>query len=200
MSTYRMHTILTENDIRRLKVKDVLYITGVVVTARDQAHKRALEFQKDKKKLPFELEGNVIYHCGPVMRRQPNGNWVVVSAGPTTSTRLEKYEAEFLRAFKPRIIVGKGGMGQKTMKSLVSFGAAYCTFTGGAAVLAAEAISRVRDVAWLDLGMPEAMWLLEVKDFGPLVVAIDSYGRNLYSEIERKAQVNKQDIFQRMEL
>jgi fumarate hydratase subunit beta len=198
MSTYKLHTPISEEDIRRLKVNDILYVTGVMVTARDEAHIRALEFRRKGKKLPFDLAGKVIYHCGPVMRKKSDGAWVAVAAGPTTSTRLEPYEDEFIKSFKPRIIIGKGGMGQRTTNTMAEFGAVYCAFTGGAAILGADAIRCVRDVEWLDLGMPEAMWLLEVKAFGPLVVAVDSHRGNLYYEVDRKVKLNRECIFQKL--
>ncbi|MCW4009377.1 MAG: FumA C-terminus/TtdB family hydratase beta subunit [Candidatus Bathyarchaeota archaeon] len=200
MAIHRLQMPISEKDARRLKVNDVLYVTGVVVTARDQAHRRALEYLKEGKPLPVDLEGQAVYHCGPVMKKQPDGSWVAVAAGPTTSTRLDRYEAEFISAFKPRIIIGKGGMGQRTTDAMAEEGAVYCAFTGGAAVLAAKAICCVRDVEWLDLGMPEAMWVLEVKEFGPLVVAIDAHGGNLYFEVDKKVKTNKQRILQKFDL
>src|SRR3990170_4940282 len=110
MATYRLRTPISEREIRKLKVNDTLYISGTIVTARDQAHKRAVEHSKTGKPLPLNLEGLAVFHCGPVMRRQ-HDKWVAVAAGPTTSTRMEAFENEFIRSFKPRVIIGKGGMG-----------------------------------------------------------------------------------------
>jgi len=200
MAIYRLNTPISEEDVRHLKVTDVVYISGIIVTARDQAHNRALSLYKEGKTLPIDLNGLAVYHCGPVMRKQPNGSWVAVAAGPTTSTRLELYEDKFLENFKPRIIIGKGGMGEKTTTAMVKFGAVYCAFTGGAAVLAANSIRNVRGVNWLDLGMPEAMWIFEVVEFGPIVVAIDSHGRNLFAENAKQVEVNKQQIYQKYAL
>jgi tartrate/fumarate subfamily iron-sulfur-dependent hydro-lyase beta chain len=200
MATYRLQTPFSEADIRKLKVNDVLYISGTVVTARDQAHKRALNFHKESKVLPVDLEDLAVYHCGPIMSKQPDDSWVTVAAGPTTSTRLELYEDEFIKTFKPRVLIGKGGMGTKTTDALAMFGAVYCAFTGGAAVLAAKAIQKVKHVEWLDLGMPEAMWILEVSEFGPLVVAIDSQGHNLFADIAQKVEANKQNIYRKFML
>ncbi len=200
MTTYKLHAPIAEEDIRKLKVNDVVYVTGTVVTARDQAHKRALGLRKEGKALPVDVEGLAVYHCGPVMSKQADGSWVAVAAGPTTSTRLDLYEDEFLKSFKPRIIIGKGGMGQKTTDAMAKVGAVYCAFTGGAAVLAANTIRRVRDVQWLDLGMPEAMWILEVVEFGPLVVAIDSHGNNLFADNAKQVEANKQLIYRKFKL
>jgi fumarate hydratase subunit beta len=199
MTIYNLKTPISEEEIRRLKVNDVLYITGTVVTARDQAHKRALDYAKQSKPLPINLEGLALFHCGPVMSKQGE-RWVAVAAGPTTSTRMELFEAEFIEKFKVRVIVGKGGMGEKTAAAMAKYGAVYCAFTGGAAVLAAKAIKRVKSVEWLDLGAPEALWVFEVEEFGPLLVAIDAYGSNLFRDVAEKAEANRQRIYRKLEL
>jgi len=199
MVTYKLKTPISEEEIRKLKVNDVLYITGTVVAARDQAHKRALEYAAQGKSLPINLEGLAVYHCGPVMGKK-GGKWVAVAAGPTTSTRLELFEAEFIEKFKVRVVVGKGGMGEKTAGAMAKYGAVYCAFTGGAALLAAKAIKRVKGVEWLDLGMPEAMWVFEVDAFGPLLVAIDSRGNNLFRDVAEEAAANRQKIYRKLNL
>jgi fumarate hydratase subunit beta len=199
MATYKLKTPISEAEVRRLKVNDILYLTGSVVTARDQAHKRALEYAKEGKALPVNLEGLALFHCGPVMRKQDD-QWVVVAAGPTTSARMDVSEAELIEKLKVRVVIGKGGMGEKTAAAMAKYGAVYCAFTGGAAVLAAKAIKRVRSVEWLDLGAPEAMWVFEVSEFGPLLVAIDSYGNNLFRDVADKAEANKQLVYRRLGL
>jgi tartrate/fumarate subfamily iron-sulfur-dependent hydro-lyase beta chain len=199
MATYHLQLPVSEAEIRKLKVNDVLYLSGTAVTARDQAHKRALDWHKEGKVLPVNFEGLAIFHCGPVMRKE-NGRWVAVAAGPTTSTRMDVFEGKFIEKFMPRIVIGKGGMGKRTADAMVKFGAVYCAFTGGAAVLAAKAIKSVVGVEWLDLGMPEAMWILEVEKFGPLVVAIDSHGHNLFADVAEKAEFNKEQIYRKLTL
>jgi len=193
MAEYYLNTPLSENDVRKLRVGDVVYLTGTIITARDSAHKRALDLAKQGKlnQLPVQFEGLAVYHCGPVVSRL-NGGWKVVAAGPTTSTRMETVEPDFIKTFKVRAIIGKGGMGPKTTAAMKEFGAFYGAFTGGAAALAAAAIKTVRDVHWLDLGVPEALWVFEVENFGPLVVAIDSHGNNIYEDVMKKAK-NKLD-------
>ena len=202
MATYRLKTPISEEEIRKLKVNDTLYISGTVVTARDQAHRRALEYVKQGKLLPLNLEGLAVYHCGPVMRKEggKGGRWTTVAAGPTTSTRMEVYEEDFIRNFKPRVIIGKGGMGKKTAAAMAKYGAVYGAFTGGAAVLAVKAVRNVAAVVWLDLGMPEAMWVFEVEDFGPLVVAIDSSGKNLFLDVAEKVEANRLRIYRKLGL
>jgi fumarate hydratase subunit beta len=197
MTVYKLKTPISEEEIRKLRVNDVIYISGSLVTARDQAHRRALEFYKQGKPLPISLEGLAVFHCGPLVRKE-NDKWVIVSAGPTTSTRMEVFEDEFIEKFKVRVIIGKGGMGARTTEAMKKYGAIYGAFTGGAGVLAAQAISKVQRVEWFDLGMPEALWILEVEEFGPLTVAIDSHGNNLFAEVDKRVETNKQDIYRRL--
>ena len=199
MASYKLKTPISEDETRKLKVNDEVYVSGTVVTARDQAHKRALNWVKEGKNLPVDLEGLAVFHCGPLMRKQGD-KWIAVAAGPTTSTRMEVFEDEFIRNFKPRVIIGKGGMGKRTADAMRKYGAVYCAFTGGAAILAAEAIKKVKGVEWLDLGMPEALWILEVEEFGPLVVAIDSHGRNLFTDAAEKVEANRNKIYQKFGL
>lgn len=197
MTVYKFETPISEEDVRKLKVNDVLYVTGTIVTARDQAHRRALEFFKEGKSLPVNLEGLAVFHCGPVMNKQGD-KWVAVAAGPTTSTRMDLFEDEFIKNFKVRVVIGKGGMGKKTTDAMTKYGAAYGAFTGGAAILAAKAIRNVKGVEWLDLGMPEAMWIFEVEEFGPLAVAIDSHGNNVFMDVAKNVEANRQRIYQKL--
>ena len=183
---YDLRTPLGE-EVRKLKAGDKVYLNGTVVTARDKAHERAMG-----EEIPF-LSGSAIYHCGPLMRK--NGEWEVIAAGPTTSSRMEAFGHEFIKKFGVKMIIGKGGMGDKTAEACKEHGAVYCAFTGGAAVLAAKSIKRVRDVFWLEeLGMTEAMWVFEVEEFGPLVVTIDSHGNNLTEEIKKRAEEKLKDM------
>jgi len=171
-------TPIAEKDARALKAGDVIYVSGTMFTARDEAHKMMLE-----RGSPLPVEGLALFHCGPVARKGGSG-WEILAAGPTTSARMELFEADFLRKFKSRVIVGKGGMGEKTLAALSEVGAVYTHFTGGAGALAAKAVKRVSSVHWLEeLGMPEAIWVMEVERFGPLVVAMDSHGKSLYKDL-----------------
>ncbi len=197
MTVYRLKTPLSEEEVRKLQVNDTVYLTGTIVTARDAAHRRALEYHKEGKQLPLNFEGLAVFHCGPIVKKEDDG-WMVVAAGPTTSARMEPFEDEFIRNFKVRVVVGKGGMGKKTVDAMKRYGAVYGAFTGGAAVLAAKAIKNVKGVDWSDLGMPEAMWILQVEDFGPLTVAIDAHGNNLYETIQIKADTLKPEIYRKL--
>ncbi len=199
MTTYKFKTPISEADIRKLRVNDVLYITGTIVTARDQAHKRALQLHADGKPLPLNLEGLAVFHCGPIVKKVGD-KWTVVAAGPTTSTRMDIFEDDFIKNFKARVIIGKGGMGKRTTDGMQQYGAVYGAFTGGAAVLAAKAIKNVKAVEWFDLGMPEALWILDVEDFGPLTVAIDSHGNNLFEDVKEQTERNRQGIYRKLGL
>jgi len=185
-------TPIAEEKVRELKAGDVIYVSGIIFTARDEAHKVLLERGE-----PFPLEGLALFHCGPVVRKR-NGAWEVIAAGPTTSMRMESLEPEFLRRFKPRVIIGKGGMGEGTLRALAEVGAVYCHFTGGAGALAAQRIRGVREVHYLEeLGIPEAIWVFEVERFGPLVVAMDSHGRSLYAEVGAAVEANLEKVLGR---
>lgn len=199
MAVYKFKTPISEEEIRKLRVNDVLYVSGTMFTARDQAHKRALDYFKQGKPLPLRLEGLAVFHCGPIVKKKED-RWTIVAAGPTTSTRMEIFEDEFIKNFRVRVIIGKGGMGKRTTEAMAKYGAVYGAFTGGAAILAAKAIKSVKNVEWLDLGMPEAMWILEVEEFGPLAIAIDSHGNNLFEDVKRKVEENKQKIYQKLGL
>jgi len=198
LAVFKLKTPISEEDVRKLKVNDVLYISGTMVTARDASHKKALELVKQDKPLPINLEGLAVFHCGPIMKKEDD-KWVTVAAGPTTSSRMDQFEDEFIKNFKVRAVIGKGGMGKRTTDAMQKYGAVYGAFTGGAGVLAAKCIKNVKTVEWLpDLGMPEALWVFEVEEFGPLTIAIDSHGNNLYEEVSKKAEESRTKIYERL--
>ncbi len=167
-----------EEALRSLKLGDVVYLTGTLVTMRDRAHLRALEHLSKGQKLPFKLKGKAVYHCGP-LAKYVTGKWIVLSAGPTTSLRLEGLMEKIIELLGVQVIVGKGGVGEGTRRALRERGI-YLAFPGGAGALAARSIEEVEEVYWLDLGMAEAVWVLRVKDFGPCIVAVDFHGNTLY--------------------
>ncbi len=181
---------IDERQTRELRVGDILFLTGKIFTARDEAHLAMLERRDHNEMLPFAPGEMALFHCGPVVR-QSEGGWEVIAAGPTTSIRMEIFEDRFLETFAPRIVIGKGGMGDRTQAALEKVGSVYAHYTGGAGALAAQRIERVEDVFWLDeLGMPEATWIFAVKEFGPLLVTMDSDGGNLYKDLEPKITRN----------
>ena len=151
MGTLRLKTPIQKEEIKRAKVGDILFVSGTAITARDKAHIRALEYFKEGKKIPVEFKGLVVYHCGPLVREK-DGGWEVMAAGPTTSARMEPMEDKFIEYFRPSLIVGKGGMGEKTANAAKKFGVLYCDFTGGTAVLAAKAIKKIISPLLVALG------------------------------------------------
>ena len=169
---------LTEAQMRSLHVGDVVIIRGDLYTGRDAVHARLMNEPP-----PVSLDGQILYHCGPVMLK--NGEqWVVKAAGPTTSSREEPYQAEVLRRYGVRAVIGKGGMGAKTSKGLQECGAVYLNGIGGAAQFYARTLKKVKAVHWLELGIPEAMWHLEADGF-VAIVTMDSHGNSLHADVEK---------------
>ena len=161
--------------VKALKCGDIVHLSGRIFTARDKAHKRMLNWRNP----PFKFQDSlVIFHAGPIMKKE-DGNWKCVSFGPTTSSRMDDFEPEAIKRFGVRAIIGKGGMGKKAVEAMKGK-CVYLAFTGGCAAVGASLVKRVIAFHWPDLGMAEGVWELEVEDFGPLVVAIDSKGKSLY--------------------
>jgi len=194
MAEFHLRTPLSEEDIRQLSIRDTVYLSGEIFLSRDEAHERALEYHKESKDLPIPIEGLAVYHCGPVVRKTDE-KWEILAAGPTTSTRMDLFEAEYIEKFRIRAVIGKGGMGDRTAAAMKTFGCVYLAFTGGAAVIAAKAIKSVKGFYWEDLGTPEAMWVFEVSEFGPMVVGIDSNGNSLYNDVSAKVEKNKTAVY-----
>lgn len=177
---YHFNLPVSIDNIKKLKVGDIIYVSGKIFTARDEAHHKMLNTEENK--LSFNPSDMALFHCGPLMRKE-NGHWIVISAGPTTSSRMELFEDQFIEKFGINIIIGKGGMGKRTEIALQKFGGIYTAYTGGAGALAADCVKNVSAVYWLEeLGMPEAVWIFEVEEFGPLVVAMDSHGDSFYEK------------------
>lgn len=176
----------SEEKIRALKVGDEVLISGVIHTGRDAVHK----YLHDGGKLPdgVSLRDGILYHCGPVMMKQDDGSYKCTAAGPTTSIREEPYQAQIIHDFGVRGVIGKGGMGDKTVAACKENGCVYLHAVGGAAQVLAECIKRVRNVFFLEkFGSPEAIWELDVADF-PAVVTIDAHGNSLHKQIFASSQ------------
>jgi len=172
-----------EDAIRELTVGDYLELSGRMITGRDAAHKWLMEGRREEV-APF-LEGSVIYHCGPVVRHNPDGTWDFVAAGPTTSIREEPYQADVIARYGLRGVIGKGGMGPKTLDGMMKSGAVYLHAIGGAAQVLARAVKKVERVFMLEeFGVPEALWVIQVERF-PVVVTMDSHGGSLHDEVEQ---------------
>jgi fumarate hydratase class I len=175
-----LKTPLADADVRNLKVGDVVLVSGRMFTGRDAVHAHLMKHDP-----PVDLRGSVLYHCGPVVVKD-NDTWRVTAAGPTTSIREEPYQGEIIRKYGVRAVIGKGGMGAKTLAALKEHGAVYLNAIGGAAQFYARAITRVEDVSLLEFGTPEAMWHLAVEDF-PAIVTMDAHGNSLHQDIEQES-------------
>ena len=187
MSKHELTTPLQIDDIKKLNAGDIVYLSGIVYTARDEAHAHILGSDEAGKELPFDLEGAAIYHCGPLMAKKNENKWKAVAAGPTTSARMAGMTPKLLGRHAVRALIGKGGM--QGVAGALKEKCVYLAYTGGCAALAAEAIKKVRTVHWSHLGMPEAVWELEVENFGPLIVGIDTHGNDLFEKVREQALV-----------
>ncbi len=167
----------TEEMIRALKMGDMVHVSGMVYTGRDAVHK----FLHEGGKPPVDLQNQIIYHCGPVVIKE-KGKWVVKAAGPTTSAREEPYQGHIIEKFNLRAVIGKGGMGPKTLEACKKVGCVYLHAIGGAAQVLAECVTGVLGVYLEEFGSPEAIWAFRVKDF-PAVVTMDAHGNSLHAAV-----------------
>lgn len=190
---------ISDETIRSLKVGDPVALTGVMITGRDAAHKWMIDYFVEETKTPSEedrriyealrplLDGGIIYHCGPVVGGLDTGDYRFVAAGPTTSIREEPYQGDVMRHFNLKGVIGKGGMGPKTLAACREVPGVYLHAIGGAASLIAQSVQRVLGVYKLEFGVPEAMWVIEVVNF-PAVVTMDSHGGSLHAEVEARSR------------
>ncbi len=188
---FHLRTPIDKEDILKLNVGDVVYVSGTIVTARDEAHMKMLELFEEGKELPFKIEDVVIYHCGPIVSKKDG--FVVIAAGPTTSARMNDLTPKILERVEKMVIIGKGGMSGNVVEALRGKGV-YLAYTGGAGALAAQKIKKVKGVYWEELGMPEAAWVFEVEEFGPCIVGIDAKGNSLYDAVNREVEKNFKQI------
>jgi len=176
-----LNTPISDEDLKDIKIGDVIYLNGHIVTCRDVAHRRLIEYGRE---LPVDIQGGAIFHAGPIIRKieGEEDKFEMVSIGPTTSMRMEKFEKEFIEKTGVKIIVGKGGMGPNTEAGCRENKVIHCVFPAGCAVVAATTVEEIEDAHWKDLGMPETLWVCRVKEFGPLIVSIDSEGNNIFEQ------------------
>jgi len=188
-------TPLRDEDLAALNIGDVVYLTGQLVTCRDVAHRRLIELGRE---LPVDLKGGAIFHAGPIVRQKEDGDYEMVSIGPTNSMRMEKFEKEFIRQTGVKLVVGKGGMGPETAAGCAENNAVHAIFPGGCAVLAATKVERIEGAEWKDLGMPETLWINRVVEFGPLIISIDTRGNNLIEQNKARFNERKKPILERI--
>ncbi len=188
MSKKILTTPIAPEDLADIKIGDVIYLSGHIVTCRDVPHRRVVQ---EGRELPLDIRGGAILHAGPIIRKTGEKSFEMVSVGPTTSMRMEKFEREFIAKTGVRLIVGKGGMGEGTMSGCKEFGAIHCVFPAGCAVVAATQVEEIESADWTELGMPETLWKCRVKEFGPLIVSIDAHGNNLFEQNKVKFNEKK---------
>lgn len=185
-------TPVSDEDLKDIKVGDVIYLNGHITTCRDVAHRRLIELGRE---LPVDLKGGAIFHAGPIVKKieGQDDKYEMISIGPTTSMRMEKFEKEFIAQTGVKIIVGKGGMGANTEAGCREHKAIHCVFPAGCAVVAATCVEEIEDAQWMDLGMPETLWVSRVKEFGPLIVSIDAEGNNIFEQNKVKFNERKEE-------
>jgi L(+)-tartrate dehydratase beta subunit len=186
-------TPIKDEDLENLNVGDVVYLNGTLVTCRDVAHRRLIELGRE---IPVDLKGNAIFHAGPIVVEKDDGSFEMISIGPTTSMRMEKFEKEFIEQTGVKLIVGKGGMGPNTEEGCRKYKAVHAVFPGGCAVSAATQVERIEGAEWRDLGMPETLWINKVKEFGPLIISIDTKGNNLFEQNKASFNARKQPVIE----
>ena len=179
-------TPVSAEDLKDIQIGDIIYLDGSLTTCRDVAHRRVVE---EGREIPVDVRNNAILHAGPIIRPLPDDKFEMVSVGPTTSMRMEKFEYDFVKTTGVRVIVGKGGMKENTANACRDFGAIHCVIPAGNAVVAAVCVEEIVKAEWRDLGMPETLWNCRVKEFGPLIVSIDAEGRNYFEE--KKIEYNR---------
>lgn len=179
MKTYHLTTPISDDDIKDIRIGDIVYLNGSLTTCRDVAHRRLVE---EHRPLPVDVRNKAILHAGPIIKANNDGTYEMVAVGPTTSMRMEKFEEEFVKQTGVKLIVGKGGMGPGTQRACKKYKALHLVYPAGNAVYAAHKVQKIVDAQWKDLGMPETLWSCEVKDYGPLIVSIDTNGDNLFEK------------------
>ena len=172
---------LCDEDICGLQAGGIVYLCGTFVTGRDEVYRRIVQ---EGKASPLDLKGATIFHAGPIVRKKTNesAEYELVSIGPTSSIRMEKWAAGFIEKTGIKVMIGKGGMGEGTAEACRRNKAIHCIYPGGCAVLGAEQIEKIEGVYWPEMGMAECLWVMKAHEFGPLVVSIDAQGNNLFAE------------------
>lgn len=194
MREYHLQTPLQEQDIRSLELGDVVYLSGHIYTSRDMAHLKYKELLEKGLPLPKTFAGAAVFHAGPVCLKDEAGAWSLRLIGPTTSIRMEPY-AQMVGQMGVRAIIGKGGMGDDTLNACREYGYVYLQAAPGCAAKLSQGITKVADVTYFELGMPEALWDLEAADFGPLVVAMDTHGASVYQQLKAAAMEKAAEMY-----
>ena len=184
---------VANNLVRGFHAGDILHISGTIFTGRDAAHHLLIKRQNEEKEIPFDIRQMPLYHCGPLVRKRES-RWQIIAAGPTTSMRMDRFTGPLLEQYGIRAILGKGGLSQDSVRLMQHYGACYLAIVGGAASLQTTQIEEIEAVYWEDL-MPECLWQIRYKGLGPLTVAIDSHGNNLYGDVNNQVNNKRQRLY-----
>ncbi len=194
MAVYHLSTPLKEEDMRKLTVGDVVYLSGDIFTARDMAHFKIRGLLEAGEALPKDFNGAAVFHAGPVCLKNEDGSWRLNVIGPTTSIRMEPY-AEMVGQMGVKAVLGKGGMDKGTQEACQKYGYVYFQAAPGCAAKLAQGVDHIVDVNWFEMGMPEAVWHLAANDFGPLVVGMDTKGNSIYADLKKAATAKIDEMY-----
>lgn len=181
MTEYYIDLPLTDHKIEDFLAGDIIYLSGVIGTGRDHVHKRVIKYVEADQDFPKNFhyfQKGAIYHMGPIVKQDDDGSYHIISGGPTTSARMNQYQAQVSQALETSFVIGKGGMDNVPWSDIHAI---YLSFPGGAGAIVSKFIQKIIGVEWIDLGTPEAVWFCDVKEFGPLIVSIDTHRTNLYT-------------------
>ena len=193
MREFHITSPTTKEEVRQPEIGDIVYLSGTVYITRDLSHKRIVELLDKNKSLPIDLKGATIFHAGPLVQKEED-RWDIVNVGPTTSPRMNPYTPQVIEA-GVRVIAGKGSMDDETLKAMQTHGAIFLAPASGCANVHVQHIKELMEVHWLDLGTTEAIWVVKVDQWGPLTVAMDAHGNNLFQKVVIRAKERLKEAF-----
>ena len=197
---HHLKTPVTESDLKALQMGDIVYLSGKLFTLRDLAHKRIGEYFRAGKGYPFDLKGQAILHCGPIINKIGPGEWQAVATGPTSSSRFSPFVRPVLEGPGAKIVVGKGSLFSEAYRAVVDNKAVFLLAVGGCAALYATQIRKVTNAYWEEFGMTDTVWEFDIEEFGPLTVGIDLEGKNYNGEMRERLKENLTQIYGDLEI
>jgi fumarate hydratase subunit beta len=197
---YHFNIPVSEEEMRGLKIGDLVYLSGTVTTMRDISHRKAVEMLEAGESLPTDFVNGALWHCAPIVKQHEDGKWEAVAAGSTTSSKFSKLGAELIRKLDIRFTIGKGTMFSPAIEAMAEVGSVFLNATGGAAAMYACQIKEVSAVYWLELGLPEALWVLQVEEMGPFIVGIDTKGNSLFDQVGTVCRDNLRRVYENCQL
>ena len=197
---HHLRTPVTESDLKDLRMGDIVYLSGKLFTVRDLAHKRIGEYHRSKKEYPFDLKGQAVFHCGPIIDTIGQDEWRAVATGPTSSSRFSPFVRPVLEGAGAKIVVGKGSLFPEAYKAVVDNKSVYLLAVGGCAALYATQIRKVANAYWQEFAMTDTVWEFDIEEFGPLTVGIDLEGNNYTGEMRGRLKENLTHIYDDLEI